>query len=81
MISLDHLNLEKLCGRWIPHELSKFRKNPRVIWCKKMSLVRFELMYGMSGGESWIYKYRTQNDQQYNNMLFKEIVRSKKVVY
>ncbi|XP_029044179.2 histone-lysine N-methyltransferase SETMAR-like [Osmia bicornis bicornis] len=65
----EKLSVRKLSSRWIPHQLADAQKQDRVKWCQEM-LQRFnkgrsEAVYNIiTGDESWIYQYESENKQQ-----------------
>jgi [histone H3]-lysine36 N-dimethyltransferase SETMAR len=55
----DHLKLEKVSSRWVPHELTPQQKQDRVNFCKE-NLAKFRsnswrLCNIVTGDETWIY--------------------------
>ncbi|GBP48952.1 Mariner Mos1 transposase [Eumeta japonica] len=65
-----HLEVRKLCIRWIPHNLTEAQKLRRVNWCCEMML-RFAGGYSNSvydvvtGDESWIYCYDPETKRRF----------------
>lgn len=81
----NHLNVKKLCSRWIPHNLSETQKQARVKWCTE-NLKRFNsgnsnLVYDIvTGDETWIYSYEPQTKQQSTVWVFQNEPKPTKVV-
>ena len=71
----DHLNVRKLCSRWIP-QFDRSSKTARVKWNKEM-LEKFNrdqsnLVYNIvTGDETWIYSYEPESKQQSTVWYFK----------
>lgn len=71
----DHLAVRKLCSRWIPYNLTDAEKKGRVKWCKQMiedfdhgqSIQVYDII---TGDESWIYCYETENKRQTTQWVF-----------
>lgn len=81
----QHLNVRKLCCRWIPHQLTEAEKKARVNWCRKM-LKKFDqgrskTVYNIvTGDESWIYSYEPETKQQSTVWVFQSEPHPTKVV-
>lgn len=69
----DHLNMSKVCARWVPHFLSDDQKKARVKFCQDM-IAQFDggesadLFRIVTGDETWVYCYeplRKQQDMQW----------------
>lgn len=81
----DHLNVKKLCARWIPHNLTEDQKKGRVKWCKEM---RKRFNSGLSnhvydivtGDETWIYSYEPERKNQSAVWVFQNEQKPTKVV-
>ncbi|KAG5342641.1 SETMR methyltransferase, partial [Acromyrmex charruanus] len=60
----DHLSVRKLCSRWIPHNLIEAQKQARIKWSKEMlkkfNRGRSNLVYIVTGDETWIYSYEPE---------------------
>lgn len=81
----EHLNVTKLCARWIPHNLTDGQKKNRVKWCKEM-LKKFNqgssnLIYNIvTGDETWIYSYEPETKRQSVVWVFQNEPKPTKVV-
>lgn len=81
----EHLNVKKVCSRWIPHNLTNAQKDTRVDWCKKM-LQKFsqgasKAVYNIcTGDKSWIYSYDPETKKQSTVRVFREEPNPTKVV-
>ena len=66
----DHLGMEKLCSRWIPHLLTDAQKVQRVNTSHQVLelLMRRRLTDVVTGDESWFYFYQTANKS--SNMVW-----------
>ncbi|CAH1955787.1 unnamed protein product [Acanthoscelides obtectus] len=88
MSNIEHLSREnrKLVSRWIPHLLTEEQKAARVDWCQK-TLDRFNSentknVYSIvSGDESWIYCYETENKRQSAVWVFQGEEKPTKVIH
>lgn len=52
----EHLNVKKICSRWIPPTLSIAQKKARGDWCKKMLKTFYH------GAEKDVYKITTDEE-------------------
>lgn len=81
----EHLEVRKLCARWIPHLLKDDQKKARVKWCKEM-IDRFRkgasnAVYNIvTGDESWIYSYEPERKSQSAVWVFQDEENPTKVV-
>jgi Transposase. len=81
----DHLNVRKICSRWIPHNLNAAQKQARVNWCKEM-LKKFDqgrsnsVYYIVTGDETWVYSYEPETKQQSCVWVFQSELKPTKVV-
>ena len=60
---------QKICSRWIPHNLSIAQKKARVVWSKEMLQIddrgaSKHFYYFVTGDESWMYAYEPESKQQ-----------------
>lgn len=81
----DHLNVRKLCSRWISHNLTEAQKQTRVKWCKEMlkkfNRGRSNLVYKIvTGDETWIYSYEPESKQQSTVWVFQSEPKPTKIV-
>lgn len=73
----QHLNVRKLCARWIPHLLTDAQKQNRVDWCKAM-IAKYDsgaskAVYNIvTGDESWIYEYDPETKNQSTVWVFQD---------
>ncbi|CAH1998866.1 unnamed protein product [Acanthoscelides obtectus] len=74
----------KLVSRWIPHLLTEEQKAARVNWCQKtrdrLNSGNSKNVYIVSGDESWIYCYESENKRQKANKVIRSRSVSKKMV-
>ncbi|CAH1995581.1 unnamed protein product, partial [Acanthoscelides obtectus] len=81
----EELGVRKLVSRWISHLLTDGQKAARVNWCQK-TLDRFNSrnsknVYSIvSGDESWIYCYETENKRQSAVWVFQGEEKPTKVI-
>jgi len=70
-----HLNVRKVCARWIPHFLKAEEKEVRVNWCRQL-LNKYEntdlwqRSEIVTGDETWIYQYDPETKCQSQVWLF-----------
>ena len=80
----DHLNLRKICARWVPHQLTKDQKQLRVQFCQE-SLRRFDggrsqrVFDLITGDESWFHHYDPATKEQSKAWVLKGSPRPTKV--
>lgn len=65
----NHLDINNVFARWIPHRLTDDQKDRRVSWCKSM-IKKFDngksklLEHVVTGDETWIYQYDPESKRQ-----------------
>ncbi|GBP59767.1 Mariner Mos1 transposase [Eumeta japonica] len=79
-----HLDMCKLCSRWIPHNFTYAQKTDRVTWCKAMLTMFKEgasnLVWDIvTGDETWIYYYDPKTKQQSTAWFYQDEPKPNKV--
>lgn len=67
-ILIDHLNLRKVCARFVPHKLTDYEKSLRIQHCKdliKESRKDPNFKYSIvTGDETWCFRYDPETKRQ-----------------
>lgn len=81
----EHLAVQKIGSRWIPHKLTEAQKQARVNWCKE-TLKKFDegnaksVYKFVTGDETWIFSYKPETKQQSTVWVFQDEPNPTKVV-
>ena len=77
----EHLAVQKICSRWIPHNLTIAQKKVRIDWCKEM-LEKYDggASKDVYNIESWICAYEPETMPQSTVWVFEDEPNPTKVV-